>query len=158
MTFKALEDPALTMPLNQMVTFRVSRLHAKIITQGSKMLMESAGISLMQWRVLVTLETSGRVTPAEIVRRTGLDKSQLSRTIKGMVADGLLTSETSESDQRAHLIDVTAKGIDLFQKARPHMRRRQQMLIDALGDPELETLFSAFDKLERAIDEMEKTA
>lgn len=157
MTIKALEDPALTIPLNQMVTFRVSRLHSKIIAQGSRMLMESAGISLMQWRVLVTLETSGRVTPAEIVRRTGLDKSQLSRTIKGMVADGLLTSEPSETDHRAHLIDVTEKGADLFRKARPHMRRRQQRLIEALTETELEVLYRVFDKLEQSIDDMEET-
>jgi len=158
MTFKALEDPALTMPLNRMVTFRVSRLHAKIIAQGTRILMETAGLSLMQWRVLVTLETSGRVTPAEIVRRTGLDKSQLSRTIKGMVADGLLTSEPSETDQRAHVIDVTEKGADLFKRARPHMRRRQQLLLDALSDSELKMLFAAFDKLEHAIEDMEAPA
>lgn len=150
-----LDESILDMPLEQMVTFRVSRLHAKMSAQASNILKNSAGISLMQWRVFVMLETHGKLTPAAIVRRTELDKGQLSRAIKGMVNAGLITSAPSESDQRAHVIDFTEKGLEVFHLARPHMRQRQARLLNSMTAAEREALFGAMEKLDAVVDELE---
>ena len=144
--------------MRQMVTFRVGRLHARMTAQGAKLLKKTAGISVMQWRVFVMLESHGKITPAEIVRLTDLDKGQLSRTIKTMVAEGLLKSERSESDQRAHTIEFTEEGLALFQQARPLMRQRQFHLINSLTDEEHDALFKALGKLDLAMDELEEWA
>lgn len=141
--------------LQQMVTFRISRLHARLTAQASKILKETAGISLMQWRVFVMLESHGKITPAEIVRRTDLDKGQLSRAIKSMVELGLITSEASESDLRAHKLDFTQKGLEVFMRARPHMRHRQSLLLGALDQKEQDALFDALHKLDIVVDEFE---
>ncbi len=141
--------------LHQMVTFRLSRLNARLNAQATKILAKSAGITLMQWRVFVMLESLGRITPSDIVRQTGLDKSQLSRAIKTMIEQGLVTSQSSESDQRAHYIRVTEKGLSVFHRARPLMRNRQERLSNALDQHELEVLFRAFEKLDPVVDEMD---
>lgn len=150
MTTQAASPPQ----LHQMVTFRLSRLNARLNAQATKILAKSAGITLMQWRVFVMLEALGRITPSEIVRRTGLDKSQLSRAIKTMIDQGLVTSQSSESDQRAHYIRFTKKGLNVFHRARPLMRNRQERLSNALDQNELEVLFRAFEKLDQVVDEM----
>ena len=141
--------------LQKMVTFRLSRLHARLTAQATKILKESAGISLMQWRVFVMLESHGTITPAEIVRHTDLDKSQLSRAVKSMVERGLITSETSESDQRAHSLAFTELGLEVFERARPHMRARQSRLLNALSKTEKDALFRAFQKLDSVVDDLE---
>ncbi|WP_406644986.1 MarR family transcriptional regulator [Aliisedimentitalea scapharcae] len=155
MTQDELDNAVLDIPLQEMVTFRISRTHARLSAQAAQLLKKTSGISLMQWRVFVMLEVEGRITPAEIVRRTDLDKSQLSRTIKSMVADGLLTSEPSESDQRAHVLEFTAKGFEVFQQARPHMRHRQARLLNSLTDDERGALFDALAKLDSAVEDLE---
>lgn len=141
--------------LQNMVTFRISRLHARLNAQATNILKEAADISLMQWRVFVMLDSHGRITPAEIVRQTDLDKSQLSRAVKSMVERGLITSEASESDQRAHNLNFTEKGLEVFHLARPHMRRRQTRLLNALDQKEQEALFGALQKLDAVMDEIE---
>ncbi|MBE1283349.1 MAG: MarR family transcriptional regulator [Rhodobacteraceae bacterium] len=142
-------------PLNSMLTFRLSRLHLRLNAQAARILKESSGLSLMQWRVFVMLETVGQIAPSEMVRRTGFDKGQLSRVIKGMIKEGLVRSVSSESDQRLHLIDITEKGAALFEQARPHMRSRQNHLLDSLTDSERAAIFKAMDKLELAMEELE---
>lgn len=151
MTAEILTGTGAKVDLQKMVTFRLSRLNAKVTAQAAQILSDTSGLSLSQWRIMVMVDAYGRTTPAEIVRVTGFDKSQVSRTIKRMVADGLLTSETSQSDQRAHLIDFTDKGRALYDRGRPAMRARQTRLINSLSASELETLFRAFDKLEQAL-------
>ncbi|WP_353340093.1 MarR family winged helix-turn-helix transcriptional regulator [Pelagimonas sp. KU-00592-HH] len=149
------ETPDTQPDLQHMVTFRLSRLHARLTAQATKILKESAGISLMQWRVFVMIESRGTITPAEIVRQTDLDKSQLSRAVKSMVERGLITSETRESDQRAHSLAFTSKGLEVFEQARPYMRDRQARLLNALSAQEREALFAAFQKLDAVADDLE---
>ena len=77
------------------------------------------------------------------------------KCIKGMEQKGFLTTELSENDHRSHHIDFTPKGLSVFERARPVMRKRQRMLRDCLEPDELEQLFHTFDKLDAALDEME---
>ncbi len=155
MAEKMLEQAGEEIPLQKMVTFRLSRLHAKINAQSTRILNKSAGISLSQWRVMVMIETHGKITPSEFARLTKFDKGMVSRTVKGMIKEGLLQSESSESDKRSHLIDLTAKGLALFEKARPHMRKRQSILRECLTKTERKVLFDFFDRLELATDELD---
>jgi len=107
--------------------------------------------------MFVMIETNGRITPAQIVRLTQFDKGLVSRTIKGMQKKGLLTVEISDKDGRSHIIDMTQKGRDIAERARPAMRARQEMFRQSLTPDELESLFRLFDKLDIALDEMEKS-
>ena len=142
--------------LPKLLTFRLSRLQARANAQAARLLKSSAGISLSEWRIFVMIETNRKITPAEIVRLTNFDKGLVSRTIKGMENMGLLTVELSKNDHRSHLIDFTPEGLSIFERARPVMRKRQDMLRDSLEPDELEQLFHAFDKLDAALDEMEE--
>ncbi|MCP5074153.1 MAG: MarR family transcriptional regulator [Rhodobacteraceae bacterium] len=156
MAEKMLEEAGVEIPLPQMVTFRLSRLHAKVNAQSTRILNKSAGLSLSQWRIMVMIETHGKITPSEFVRLTKFDKGLVSRTVKGMITEGLLQTESSESDQRSHLLNMTAKGLELFETARPYMRVRQARLRDCLTEKERRILFQAFDKLEQATDDLDE--
>jgi DNA-binding MarR family transcriptional regulator len=147
---------AYDIPLTEMVTYRWSRLNAQLNAQAARILKETAGLSLAQWRVLVVLDTHGQVPPSEIVRSTAVDKGQLSRTLKGMIADGIIASEASESDSRSYLLSMTAQGRALFETARPAMRARQRCLLDSLTDAERDVLFGALDKIAGAARTLEE--
>lgn len=155
MAQNTLKEVLTEIPMQQMVTFRLSRLHARMNAQSARILKKSAGISLSQWRIMVMIEYLGKITPSEFVRQTEIDKGLVSRTIKGMIKEGLLCSESSDSDHRSHLIDMTPKGAALFEKARPSMRQRQALLLDSLSAAERKSLYTTFDKLELAMDTME---
>lgn len=142
--------------LPKLMTFRLSRLQARANAQAARVLEKYAKISLSEWRIFVMIETNGSITPAQIVRLTQFDKGLVSRTIKRMQEKGLVRVEISELDHRSHLIDFTSEGFAVFEKARPVMRRRQELFREALEAEELEILFSAFDKLDDALNEMEE--
>lgn len=148
-------DTEFDIPLQQMVTFRLSRIHAKLNAQAARILKETAGISLSQWRIFVMIENHGKLTPAQIVKRTDFDKGQVSRTVKGMLKEGLIAVEGSESDQRSHTLEFTDKGFAVFQQARPAMRARQNALLGSLTATERQVMFTAMDKLELAMEQIE---
>lgn len=144
-------------PLQEMVTFRLSRVNSKLNTQAIRILKKSAGLSLTQWRVMVMIDSLGPLAPSEIARRAAFDKGQLSRCLKGMITSGMLHSESSDSDHRSHVLSLTSAGLELFHRARPHMRKRQLHLVDSLTKAERDMLFHVLDKLELASTNMEET-
>jgi len=145
------------LPLEERVTFRISRLHSRLNAQATRMLNRHGGLSLLQWRVMVMVDRSDRATASEIVRETQIDKGLVSRTVKGMVAAGVLAMRTDPSDHRAHILDLTEKGRARFEHAKPYMLARQAQLLDSLSDEERQALFATLDRLETALSELDET-
>lgn len=153
---ESLDHQADTEPLKNMVSYRLARVQAKLNAQASKILRQNGRLSLTQWRVLVMLDTLGEASPTTIARKTEFDKGLLSRTIKGMIATGLIKGRLNQTDARQQILKMTDLGRAAFEKAKPHMRKRQQSLLGCLSDHERETLFGAFSKLEAAIERAEE--
>lgn len=137
-------------PLFERVTYRLSRVQAKLNAQARRLLKAVADLSLTEWRVLIMLDEYEGVTMAEIGRRTEFDKGQLSRCIKVMSERGLLTSASSEADQRLQILRMTAEGRRRYELARPYMLQRQNMLLEVMTAEQRATLNAALEALENA--------
>ena len=142
------ENDAHALPLQRFVTFRLTRIQARLNAEASRILRMNGGLSLTQWRIFVMLEAHGEQTATDIIRHTQIDKAQISRAARDMIATGLLTQRVNPIDQRAHLLDFTKLGREAFDRARPHMRARQTRLLDALTPDEIKLFYDVLDKLE----------
>ena len=141
--------------LQKLITYRVARLHAKLNASATRVLGETEGLTLSRWRILVILNAIGEGTLTEIARRTELDKGQLSRDIKKMIAEGLLNSKTDSRDMRQQTLTISDKGARLHSAAKPAMDQRQEGLRAVLSDREQELLVALIDKLETGVSEAE---
>ena len=140
-------------PLQNLLSFRLSQVQAKLNAQATKVLKTNGGLTLVQWRILVTMQITGETTVGRIARETHFDKALISRTVQTLVAQGLALMRTDENDHRQHLLTMTKAGQQAFEKAAPHMIARQNALTSAMTDEQLSTLFDALDLLEEAADQ-----
>ena len=143
----ALDDD---IPLQQFLTYRISRVQAKLNAQANDLLRRHAGLTLSQWRILALLGAVGQTRLTDLARIAALDKGLLSRNLKVMIAEGFVTSKQDDLDHRIQHLTLTSKGLDLFDATLPKMRARQHHLRASLTSKELEMLYSAMDKLELA--------
>ncbi len=137
-------------PLQDVLTWRIHIVHAKLNAHAAKFLEGVSGIPLVHWRVMLTIGENGSTTHSAIHRKILMDKGQLSRCLKAMIEDGLVTTHDDEADQRQQRLSLTKKGLRIFRKTLPEMRSRQNFLIGELSKIERKSIFSALDKLERA--------
>ena len=140
-------DP-LGRPFDRNLAYRFARVQAKLNAQASRLLMREAGISLTQWRMLLTIGSLKGGRLSDIVRESTLDKGQVSRTLKKMVADGLVDRQAIEGDQRASGLSLTKKGQSLLDRVLPLMTRRRDHLTASLTATELDAVFRILGKLE----------
>lgn len=141
--------------LKRLLTYRFSRINARLNAQAVRVLHDATDLSLTEWRVLVMLDAFGSTNAAEMARRSALDKGQLSRCVKGLLERGLLASSSSPRDSRTQILEMTPEGRRVFDTARPSMRARQDVLTAALAPEALEQLHDALDRLEAVIEGLE---
>lgn len=139
-------------PLNQFLTYRLSRVQAKLNAQANALLQRHAGLTLSKWRILALVGAAGQTRLSELSRNAALDKGLLSRNLKIMVAEGLVATKQDDVDHRVQHLSLTKKGQSLFDTTLPKMRMRQAKLNGVLEPREIEVLYSALDKLELAAD------
>ena len=68
------------------------------------------GVSVAQCHCLLAVEQLGRPSQNELAEQLCLDKSTLSRTVEGLVQNGLLERAIDERDRRVYRIRLTEQG------------------------------------------------
>lgn len=82
------------------------------------------GLDGASYALLLELSDLGPVRAADVVERTGLDKSTVSRQIGRLVGLALVERVADPSDGRARLVQLTASGAERLARVREDRRRR----------------------------------
>lgn len=136
--------------LRSFLTYRLTRLQAQINAQAQHILRVHSDIGQTEWRVLILVEDHNESTMAEIVRDGQIDKAQVSRAVKSLIAKDYLEARPDPDDQRQSILRATEKGAALYQVILPLMQARQRNLMAELDETEIEVMYKVLDKLERA--------
>ena len=64
-----------TLPLQQFLTYRLSRVQAKLNAQATRILREASGITLTQWRIIALVGAAGQTRLSQLAREAALDKN-----------------------------------------------------------------------------------
>lgn len=148
-SMKKQNDSTIRTP-SSFVTFRLARLQSSLNAQAIHLLKGKAGLSLVEWRLIQVLRISKNATMTEIAAMVQMDKGQLSRKIKAMVAKGLLRLKTDKDDQRVQHLQLTPAAHLLSDEMMPTMEARQKLLLSDISAEELEIFYHVVDKIEKA--------
>ncbi|HVF62729.1 MAG TPA: MarR family transcriptional regulator [Casimicrobiaceae bacterium] len=105
------------------------------------------GISRFQWRTLAALAESGPMSPAALVRRTGVDGARISLAIRALADKGLVHRESVSGDRRRALVFATVRGSRLYEELFPQLASLNRALVAALDAAEERALDRCLHKL-----------
>ena len=86
------------------------------------------GLTVPQFATLMMLDCTPGLSVAEIARLCGSTRQSANEMVAGLEARGLVERSPHPTDRRAHQIRATEAGRDMFWKARPAVRRREEAL------------------------------
>ena len=98
------------------------------------------GLSVAEWRVLLTLASHGGTNGQEIARRWATNKMTVSRAIDGLRRRGLIERNRNTSDKRVVDVEMTAAGLELFEQMVPIANQRYRELMVSLSASETDRL------------------
>jgi DNA-binding MarR family transcriptional regulator len=131
----------------------VARLRVAVGRLNRRLNQRSAGLlAFAQLSALVTIKERGRIRLGELAQVEGVAPS-MSRTLAGLIADGVVAKEPDPQDGRSCYLSVTERGDELMEQVKLHRATELDERVSRLTADEYETLIRAVPVLERLVDD-----
>lgn len=140
--------------LENLVTFRLSRLSDTLERAASVAYGRDHELNLTAWRTLVILNGYEPTTVQDISRRSRIDKGWISRSVARLESRGLLARMPNGNDNRSVLLSLTDEGRRLVARIAPLSKQRHESLLSVLDESEREKFMRALDLIQRRVDQM----
>ncbi len=98
------------------------------------------GISVAEWRVLLSLFAASGWTAKDIHQQWAMDKMAVSRAVRRLEEDGRVKRHRHPEDGRSHVLIITPRGTRLVKKILPTAEARYREILSCLTRPELARL------------------
>jgi DNA-binding MarR family transcriptional regulator len=133
----------------------MNRLSNALRTNLTKAYLEDFELSLPEWRLLALVARFSPLRFSEVTARSGMDKGQVSRTLRVMAKRGLTKmkvirdrgSRSAEALAAPVMVSITAKGRGLYRTVLPVARKRQAEVLMTLSEADRYALYATLDKL-----------
>lgn len=80
------------------------------------------GLSFPKWIAMVALRRFGECSMTRLAKLSASDRTTLTRSIDGLIRDGLVERKTSPTDRRIVVVSLTAAGDALLTRIRADIR------------------------------------
>jgi DNA-binding MarR family transcriptional regulator len=125
-----------------------ARQVARLLTQLYDARLRRAGLEAPQFALLMALREHGPCSQADLGRRHGLDKTTVSRNLRGLQRRGWIARAAGRTSQRG--FELTASGRRQLAAALPAWTAAQAQLRSAMTAKEWDAMFRAFRSVTRA--------
>ena len=98
------------------------------------------GIELRHFAVLLELVNRGPTEQRDLVQATGSDKAGIMRVVDDLERNGLAVRKSVPGDRRLRAVEITPKGLKLFDAAHVAAQPLARRLASVLGPGEAEQL------------------
>ena len=109
------------------------RRAARLVTNYYDKLLEPAGLRVSQATVLVVLYLGDVQTINEMAEKLELDRTTLTRNLKPLAQQGLLTIVPG-SDQRTRVVSLTSEGEAALLNVLPLWEQTQSYMVEGIGE------------------------
>jgi DNA-binding MarR family transcriptional regulator len=106
---------------------------ARVVNRQYDRALAPAGLTTTAFSILSRLDREGPQAIGALAARMALDRTTLSRELRPLVDEGLLTVRTDDVDARRRVVESTAAGREKLARARPLWRVAQRELAQAFG-------------------------
>ncbi len=138
--------------LRRFFPYQLSVLSSRVSKRLLASYREAFGLNISEWRVITHVAGTERLSIREIYGAVNLDKPTVSRSVKRLVAEGLVERETHRKDGRLVQISLTPRGREVFEEVSAIVQKIESEILSALSDKERERLATIFAKLHAALD------
>ncbi|MFP3390994.1 MarR family winged helix-turn-helix transcriptional regulator [Brevibacillus sp. SIMBA_040] len=110
------------------------------------------GYSLTEARVILEIGFMRECIANDLVERLKIDRSYMSRILAKLSKDELLIKESSPSDSRVSLIQLTPKGMALFQQLNEKSDEQIAELVKGLSQKEINEIHASMLLIQNKLD------
>jgi DNA-binding MarR family transcriptional regulator len=143
-------DGGAGLQLDEYLPYRLSVASNAVSGLISRAYHERFGLTIPQWRLICVLAGARRMTQAQLVSRTLMDKVTVSRAAQGLVGRHLVDRFDNAADGRSHVLALSEEGRRLFSEVAPMAKAYETALVSGLEAEEVQLLRRLLGRLQAA--------
>lgn len=143
-TSRATDRPGDPSPFALGLLLRRAHWHAAAVMSDA---LRPLGIELRHFAVLLVLVNRGPTEQRDLVEATGSDKAGIMRVVDDLERKGLAVRKPVPGDRRVRAVEITPKGLELFDAAHTAAKPLAERLVAALKPGEAEKLTELLTRL-----------
>jgi DNA-binding MarR family transcriptional regulator len=105
------------------------------------------GVTIAEWRVMLTLASDPGVSAAEITNSWAMEKMSVNRAIQRLIDNSNVSRSRDPEDGRSYRLSLTAKGRKLYARIAPAANKRYTEIISSVSAEELDIVVAALQKM-----------
>ena len=142
--------------IEQLETYQLAAIGHRTSRSVSELFSEDFGLQVPDWRILVILSGVDFLSFKEVVERTGMDKSRVSRAHVRLQKAGLVLVSKGPFDNRTLVMKLSTKGENVCKLLIPKIEERNQWLLNALSTEEQASFATILEKLSLRVKVLDK--
>jgi DNA-binding MarR family transcriptional regulator len=133
--------------LNELMSYKLAKVSNGLSVPTARMYFAEFGLKVLDWRIIVALRHEAPLTVLEAASLIQANKGNVSRSVAALEEAGVVKRTGDPVDQRKVKLELTRKGVALFDRINPIARAREKQLLAALSSRERDELASLLDRL-----------
>ena len=129
--------------------YRITLLAKLLDRCTTRLLAESSGLTVAEWRALAQLVISSPASVRQLAEQAWVDRAEVSRAAASLERRGYVERRANPKDRRSPLLYCTPKGADLARRVTPSRHAFHKSLTDLLPGAQTEELEAALLVLAR---------
>ncbi len=129
------------------IGFLLHHLAFSLMRQSDQLLQDVLGIGFSQFKILRVVEATPYLRQKQIAAMLGQTEASISRQVKLMHEQGLLTTTVRPENKREHITTLTPKGERYSSQAMTVLNGHYQPMFDQLTQSEQQALQATLQKM-----------
>lgn len=131
------DDGSERFELNQFFPYRVRVFYTHVSSAVAEVYQHKHDMTPAEWRCMAILNLDAKMTAADIVLASSMDKVTVSRAISKLRQKGWVTEAANREDRRSKLIKVSASGYAVLADLIPKALEIERQLLDGVSEEHL---------------------
>lgn len=140
-----------TLRLDAFLPYRLSVVSNLVSDAIASTYQSLFGLRIPEWRLIAIVAEGQGMTQQALTAATRMDKVTVSRAAIALVERGLLERRANATDQRSHLLSLTADGQALYEQVAPKALEMERRILGGLNAGEIERLRAMLDRIEATV-------
>lgn len=136
--------------LFDLLNFRVSEFYSVSGSLVTRLCEGEFGVTREEWGFIAMLAALGPLSPSDLSAWTSVDRSQGSRTLRGLSDKKLIIRRRVAGDGRRVKVELTEAGRELYRQVFPQVVKIHQAMLATLDETEIATLARCLRKMQEA--------
>jgi len=125
--------------------FKISRYYNQLASQFD---------TTFSWGFII-LHVEKEGTPStSLGPKMGMESTSLSRTLKKMEEDGIITRKPDKTDKRKSMVFLTSKGVEMRKEVRDVVFDFNKKIYDRISSEELKSFFNTMNNVDEIVSEL----